>query len=94
MPRTESINMRLKCKINRYIADIELIPGPNAESWRWSDVFVARTGAGAADPSIGYKLRDAGLLVKQPDGRYRTTEKLSEYMQENHGVDMTGRSSD
>ena len=90
MPRTESINMRLKCKINRYIADIELIPGPNADPWRWSDVFVARGGGvGYADPSIGVKLREAGLLVKRSDDRYQTTEKLSEFMEEAHGVDMS-----
>lgn len=89
MPRTETINMQLKCKINWNIADIEQIPGPSADPWRWSDVFRARTGAGTADPGIGCKLRDAGLLVKQTDGRYRTAETLSEYMQEKHGVDMT-----
>ena len=52
MPRTETINMRLKCKINWNIDDIEQIPGPSADPWRWSDVFRARTGAGTADPGM------------------------------------------
>ncbi|TKX72613.1 hypothetical protein EXE46_15630 [Halorubrum sp. GN11_10-6_MGM] len=90
MTRTETIPMALKCKINWCVSDIEQIPGPNAEPWRWSDVFVARGGGvGYADPSIGVKLRDAGLLVKQSDGRYQTSEKLSVFMEEEHGVDMS-----
>ncbi|ELZ47890.1 hypothetical protein C464_08210 [Halorubrum coriense DSM 10284] len=89
MTRTETIPRKIKSKIAWYVSDIELIPAPEADAWRWSDVFVARHGRGVADPSIGIALRDAGLLVRLDDGRYRSTERLAEYMSERHGVDMS-----
>lgn len=88
MPRTETIPKRLKCKIHWYTDAIDQIPGPSAGTWRWSDVFNARHGTGTADAGLGAKLRDAGLVVKQSDGRYRTTETLAEYMREEHDIDM------
>ena len=92
MPRTETITMSVKCKIRWYIDDIEQIPAPNARARKWSDIFDAHpSGSGAASLSIGMKLRDAGLLERTENGRYRATEKLAEYMLEQHDTDIDSR---
>lgn len=89
MPRTETISRDMKCKIHRYVSDIEEIPGPTEEPRRWSEIFdYSQSTAGTAAVSIGVKLRDAGLLEIAEDGRYRATKKLAEYMREKHDVDI------
>lgn len=89
MTRTESIPMSLKCKINCFKSDIEKIPGPDADPWKWSDIFRHHSGgSGSTDPSIGVKLRSHGLLVKCSDGRFRATRRLNEFMKETHGIDL------
>ena len=92
MPRTETIPRGLKCKIRWYIDDIEQIPAPPERARKWSDIFASHpSGDGEASLSIGTKLRDAELLQKTEDGRYRATQKLAEYMLEQHDTDIDSR---
>lgn len=38
--------------------------------------------------NIGVKLRSHDLLVKFSGGRFRTTERLNDFMKETHGIDL------
>lgn len=92
MPRTETIPVSVKCKIRWYIDDIEQIPAPPERARKWSDIFDSHpSGDGEASLSIGTKLRDAGLLERTGNGRYRATEKLAQYMLERHDTDIDSR---
>lgn len=76
-------------KIRAHRAELGKLP-PSGRRWRWGDVV--GTDDDRVAPVAAHAARS--LLDKHGDGRYETTHRLEEYLEEKYGIELTGRCED
>lgn len=82
MPRSVTVGRKPAMIICRRLSEVSELPPPGVE-WRWARVPV---GQGTLQ-----HLRDAGLIVQDSPGTWRTNKKLARFLDEQHDVDLTGQ---
>lgn len=79
MARTVRIGKKPAMIVHHRLDEIRELPAPGV-SWRWSRV---ETSQGTLQI-----LRDSGLITDVDDGRWRTSGRLAEFLEERHGIEL------
>ena len=79
-------------RISSRKATLHRLP-PAGVRWEWGDVVDESGDAGDDDDLVSKKAAYAvrELLTRHDEGVYETSQRLERYLQEKHGIELTGR---